>query len=449
VLKHHLLAATACLVLANAAHAQPAGNITEARVRAHVELLAGPGLRGRGSATPDEAAAAAYAASVFRGLGLRPAPGMSGYLQPIDVTRLRLDGTATLSVDGAALPVPTVIMASAPQVTGKLSVFAGTDPAQLPAADVVLASAPGFPLMGAFRSPAMAKVKLLVLRESEESRSLLARIGGKPRLPAYLSGEAPTPGPTIVTLPAEAFDRLAAQGGADVALSLPLVEDEAVTTNAVGYLPGTDPNAGVLLLSAHLDHLGVRPDGTIMYGANDDASGVAAVLELARALSASKRLRRGILFVGYGSEEAGGFGARRFAEQPPVPLLNIIANIQFEMTGAQDPKLAPGEMMMTGFERSTLGETLRAAGARVAPDPYPEQNFFRRSDNYKLAQKGVVAHTVSGWAVVPTYHQPTDTIDKLDFAFMAGATQSLVEPIRRIANGSQRPEWKPGGRPAE
>jgi aminopeptidase YwaD len=204
-----------------------------------------------------------------------------------------------------------------------------------------------------------------------------------------------------------------------------------------------------VLVSAHLDHLGVRPDGVVMPGANDDASGTTAVMELAGALSDGRRHRRGILFVCYGSEEIGGFGSRYFGAHPPVPLSDIVANIEVEMIGAQDPKLPAGTMMMTGFERSNLGPALRDHGALVTQDPYPEQDFFRRSDNYSLALKGIVAHTISGWAVVPTYHTPQDTFESLDTAFMARAIQSLVGPLRWLATSDFKPDWAPGGRPTE
>ena len=138
-----------------------------------------------------------------------------------------------------------------------------------------------------------------------------------------------------------------------------------------------------------------------MHGADDDASGTTAVVELARALAAGPRSRRSILFVCYGAEEIGEFGSRYFGAHLPVPLAKIAANIEFEMIGAQDPKLPKGSLMMTGFERSNLGETLAQHGALVAGDPYPDQHFFERSDNYQLAVKGVVAHTISGWAVAP------------------------------------------------
>jgi Zn-dependent M28 family amino/carboxypeptidase len=292
------------------------------------------------------------------------------------------------------------------------------------------------------------RVRLVIAPESEATKQVFASIGGKPRLRAYLEGNPPPPSPGLATLSPADIAILAAKATAPLRLSVPITLDVVETTNAIGYLPGSDAKAGNLLISAHLDHLGVV-NGTIMPGANDDASGTAAVIELAHALASGKPTKRGILFVCYGSEEMGGFGSRYFGEHPPVPLTSIIANLELEMIGSQDPKLPKGHLMMTGFERSNFGEILKKNGALVSKDPYPEENFFRRSDNYSLALKGIVAHTVSGWAVVPTYHQPTDTIANLNIEFMAKAIQSLIAPLRSIANGGETPKWRPGGRPSE
>jgi len=268
-----------------------------------------------------------------------------------------------------------------------------------------------------------------------------------PRLPAYLEGQTPPDQPALVALPDAAVDALATKNGASISLAVPIGADRSETTNAIGYLKGTDPTTGTLLFSAHLDHLGLRPDGTIMHGANDDASGTTAVLELAKVLAGGKTPKRSILFVAYGSEEIGEYGSTYFGEHPPIPLNQIIANVEFEMIGAQDPKLPTNTLMMTGFDRSNLGAALKQHGAFVTGDPYPEQHFFERSDNYALALKGIVAHTVSGWAVVPTYHQPTDTVENLNVPFMTKAIRSLVAPLEWLANSDFKPAWKPGGQP--
>jgi aminopeptidase YwaD len=442
---------TSTVLLAAFLAAAPASaqTVSEASIRGHVSYLAGETLRGRGSATPDEAAAAAYVAAAMRGYGLQPAPGMNGYTQPIEIVSLRLQSPAVVRVNGTPVAAPILFASSGQPIRGKAVFFDGTDPAQAPAADVLVATNSGVNGLRFAGGVDPSKTRLVIVRATDDVRAYYDRIGATPRLPRYMKGQPPRPRATVLALEPAAFDALVAQPGAEVSLELPgLVEQQQVTTNALGYLPGTDPSAGVLLISAHLDHLGVRPDGKVMYGANDDASGTTAVLELAKVL-ANKRHRRGILFVAYGSEEAGGFGARRFAESPPFPLDHVVANLEIEMIGAQDPKLPAGYMMMTGYDRSTFGTMLRSHGALVTADPYPEQDFFRRSDNYALALKGVVAHTISGWAVTPTYHTPEDTVANLDIPFMARAVQSLVAPLRSLADSRDKPEWKPNGRPSE
>jgi len=222
------------------------------------------------------------------------------------------------------------------------------------------------------------------------------------------------------------------------------------TFNAIGYLQGSDPKAGTILLTAHLDHLGVRGDNNdvIYHGANDDAAGTTAVLELAHALAAGPKLKRNVLFVCYGSEELGGLGSTYFGQHLPIPITSLVTNLEFEMIGSQDPKMPKGVLLLTGWERSNLGPTLKAHGALLGPDPYPEEHFFQRSDNYSLALLGVVAHTAAGWGTVPTYHQPTDDLAHLDLPFMTAAIQSLVEPVRWLAMSDFKPEWNPGGKPS-
>ena len=452
-----LHAALLCLALASpgtvlaqaapAPAAAPTSTVRPEAVRAHVAFLAGEALQGRGSATRDEAIAAAYVASQFESFGLQMPPGMDSYLQQAPVIMPELRGEPVLKVGGKKVTGLALIAASPSPVRGQFQLVRGEDPAAIPAGAVVAVASAGMKLQEMFGAARRRGVKLLLVRQNAETDRITAAFDGKTGFDPYLEGHARET-MAIAILPAAAFDRLAARAGQAVSLDLPgLVLDRRTTTNALGYLPGSDPSAGVILISAHLDHIGRLADGTVLLGANDDASGVAAVIELARALAAGPRSRSAILFAGYGSEELGGLGSTWFAEHSPVPLASIAANVAFEMIGAQDPKLPGGTLMMTGFERSNLGEALAARGALLAADPYPEQNFFQRSDNYQLALKGVVAHTISGWAVTPDYHEKTDTVARLDIAFMTRAIQSLVDPLRRLAAGDFRPEWKGEGRP--
>lgn len=238
-------------------------------------------------------------------------------------------------------------------------------------------------------------------------------------------------------------------GNKDYVQQVPATERSKATWNAIGVLRGSQPGEAIML-SAHLDHLGVNESLTgdkIFNGADDDASGSVAVLELARVLAAGKRPRRTIYFVCFGSEERGGYGSRYFIAHSPVPLPEIVANLTFEMLGRPDEKVPGGKLWLTGYERSTLGPELARQGAALVADPHPEQNFFRRSDNYPLALRGVIAHTVSSFGLHTDYHRPSDDISKIDFPFMTRSLNSLVKPVRWLANSTFRPAWLPGQAP--
>jgi len=222
------------------------------------------------------------------------------------------------------------------------------------------------------------------------------------------------------------------------------------TWNVIGILRGADQREAIML-SAHLDHLGVNEtvtgDDKIFNGADDDGSGTVAVMELARALAVGKRPRRTIYFVCFGSEERRGVGSRHFIDNPPVPLTQIVADLQFEMLGRPDSKVPAGTLWVTGFERSNLGPELAKNGAALVADPHPQQRFFQRSDNYPLALRGVIAHTISSFGLHSDYHRVTDDVSKIDFTFMTRSLNSLVKPIRWLANSNFRPAWLPGQAP--
>ena len=224
------------------------------------------------------------------------------------------------------------------------------------------------------------------------------------------------------------------------------------TVNVVGMIKGSDPARAseVILLTAHLDHLGIGPkvNGDAIYnGADDDASGVCAVLELARILGAGPKPKRTVLFVLFGSDELGSLGALWFREHPPLPMKDIVANLEFEMIGRDDPAVPAHTLWLTGFERSNLGPTLAQHGARLVADPHPAEHFFARSDNYGLAKQGIIAHTVSSFGLHTDYHQPSDAISRINFAHMDEAIGSLVKPVEWLVDSDFKPTWNVGGRP--
>ncbi len=227
------------------------------------------------------------------------------------------------------------------------------------------------------------------------------------------------------------------------------------TWNAVAMLRGTDPastqtSGQAVLLTAHLDHLGIGPpvNGDAIYnGADDDASGTTAVLALAQALARGPRPRRTIIFALFGSEEIGGYGNRYFLDHPPLPLDHLVANLEFEMIGRPDPAVPKGNFWLTGYERSNLGPSLVAHGAHLSADPHPQEKFFTRSDNYALAQRGIIAQTVSSFNLHKDYHQPSDELSRIDLAYMTEVIGSMIGPIEWLANTDYKPAWLPGGKP--
>jgi Zn-dependent M28 family amino/carboxypeptidase len=190
--------------------------------------------------------------------------------------------------------------------------------------------------------------------------------------------------------------------------------DAVVSPNLVAKLEGSDPEAGFVAVSAHLDHLGVGEPihgKTIYNGAMDDASGVATVLETARMLGADAekgvRPRRGVLFVIFTAEEKGLLGSRYFAGHPTVPAAAIKADLNLDMFL---PLFALKKLHVQGLEQSTLADDARKVGAAhgivIAGDPEPDRNSFVRTDQYSFVQAGVPALAMKfGWeAGSPEYH---------------------------------------------
>jgi Zn-dependent M28 family amino/carboxypeptidase len=172
-------------------------------------------------------------------------------------------------------------------------------------------------------------------------------------------------------------------------------------------------------------------------------------MELARVLASGPQLNRTVVVAFWGSEETGMLGAKYFLEHPTFPLRSIVVNLEFEMLGRPDPKLKSDESWLTGWNRTTLGPVLAKHGGKLVPDPRPTEKFFTRSDNYALAEKGIVAQTISSYGLHPDYHQPTDTVDKIDYEHLHGAIGSLIAPLTWLANSNFRPTWMPEMRPTE
>ncbi len=240
-------------------------------------------------------------------------------------------------------------------------------------------------------------------------------------------------------------------------------ENTHVTSpNIVAKLEGSDPKlkSEYVLVSAHLDHLGVGAEingKTIYAGAMDDASGVASVLEVAREFSKAKtRPKRSMLFLIFTAEEKGLLGSRYFAGHPTVPEEAIRADFNLDMFM---PIFALKKLHVQGLEQSTLAEQARAVGAEhhieIAVDPEPDRNSFIRTDQYSFVQAGVPALAFKfGWTMgspeykawrgwlAQRYHSTDDDLTQpVDLAAAAQFNDFLADLARRVADDPSTPHY--------
>lgn len=238
--------------------------------------------------------------------------------------------------------------------------------------------------------------------------------------------------------------------------------------NVLAFLRGSDPVLAkeYLVLSAHLDHLGIgtaRDGDTIYNGAYDNASGTAGILEIARAFAAlPHRPRRSILFAAVTAEEKGLLGAEYFTHYPTVPIGSIVADLNLDMFLTLFPVK---DVVAFGGEHSSLGSVVKEAadrlGLEVSPDPFPEEVVFIRADHYAFVKKGIPAVTLScglksadpkmdgnalfrGW-LATVYHSPKDDMAQpMDFESAAKIARLYFLMADQIADAARRPTWNPG-----
>ncbi|HEY8592609.1 MAG TPA: M20/M25/M40 family metallo-hydrolase [Sphingomicrobium sp.] len=233
--------------------------------------------------------------------------------------------------------------------------------------------------------------------------------------------------------------------------------------NVVGLIPGSDPNLAkeVILFTAHLDHDGiVKADkgDTIMNGAMDNASGVAAMLEAARAfVDSGKRPKRTIMFAALTAEEDGLLGAEYLAHYPVGKDRKVVGVVNLDM-----PILTYDfqDMIAFGAEHSTMGATVdravASAGVKLSPDPVPEEGLFTRSDHYMFVEKGIPAvYLATGWAgpgkaafqdfIANHYHRVSDEVT-LPFDWQAAAKFARINYLigRELADAPEAPRWYQG-----
>jgi hypothetical protein len=448
-------------------------------LRAELEFLASDALRGRGSATPDELIAATQIASQLAQYGVPPA-FEQGYLQRVELDTATLARPSTLSFTAAGQAVTWthgkeffLSRSSGKPASGPLQKLPKEGGTPTAGAIVYWAGDPngdprvwGLKVFSLLQSGAAA---VMMPASNQNLNDWDSIVKERPRferqvVDAETSAMRGIQRDFIVLRPESVKQIEALPEGTPIQLTTTLGEPKrAYTTNVVGIIHGTEPDADkdVILLTAHLDHLGqgTPSDGgpnvkgadgkvdDIYNGACDDASGTATVLELARAISAGPKPKRTVLFAMFGSEELGGLGSTYFLSHSPIPLADITANLEFEMLAWPDPKLGHDELWITGYDRTDFGPELAKHGANLTADPYPSQNFFQRSDNYVLAKKGVVAQTIGSFGLQKEYHTPLDDLAHVDWDHYTKAVDSLIAPVQWLINGDFKPQWLEGKKP--
>lgn len=487
---------------------------------AHVETLAADSMEGRNTGSPGHKRAADYVAAQFKKAGLEPA-GVGGYIQSVPFnTRTIVEAKSSLTLVREGKSEPLVLGEDAnigtrvdpsPVIEAPV-VFVGyglkipergiDDLAGLSLKGAIVAfvaaapqSLPG-PLQAHFGSgaerwkvyQAAGAIGTISIANPKSmdvpwARSTLARLAPAMSLADPSLEDAPGQKLSVAWNPAHA-DKLFAGSGHTFQEVLDLVDAgkpvpsfalparlqakaaveraEVVSQNVAGILRGSDPKLRdeYVVVSAHLDHLGIggAVNGDRLYnGAMDNASGMAAILEVAQTLHQSgAKPARSILFLAITAEEKGQLGSRYFAAQPTVPRASMVANVNTDMFL---PLFPLKTLMVLGLDESDLGQDIRATakelGLTVQADPEPQRNRFVRSDQYSFVKLGVPALamkvgyeadspealTAAKWTK-ERYHAPSDDLQQpIDRSAAEGYIEVVRKLVVRIANRTDRAKW--------
>jgi Zn-dependent M28 family amino/carboxypeptidase len=240
---------------------------------------------------------------------------------------------------------------------------------------------------------------------------------------------------------------------AKVSLRLnPPLEHRIKLRNVVGILQGSDPSLKdtCVVLSAHYDHLepaAVGDGDRICNGANDNASGTTAVVELASALNAlPQKPKRSIVFAAFFGEEKGMLGSASYVANPPCAVDKTVANVNLEQIGRTDSAEGPvlDKLYLTGFDYSNVGRVFAEAGLRTGVTAARHERYsdsYFRADNINFALRGIPAHSVSVLFRYADYHMPGDHWDKIDYDNMAKVTRTIGMAALMLADSPAAPQW--------
>ncbi len=418
---------------------------------------------GRYTPSPGLDAAAQYIAAQFQRAGLEPA-GDGGYFQTAEMVGLtpNLEGfefhfeSRKLGIDifkGAVErqgggPI-TLTRAPLLKSNGEAVIAMAARIPDKVRGNVVLVT-PGFPKPFPWSALAQLKPALVVLVDGGSVT------GGQNSLHLCYADE---PEPSWILVHNDELLKVLErakngpmEGSITVRLAAPKAR-AATLRNVVALLSGSNARLKetCLLVTAHYDHIGFISDGKreeIRNGANDNASGTAAIMEVAAALAGLRdKPERSIMFVTFFGEERGKMGSLHYRRHPLFPLDRTVADINLEQVGRTDdsdgPQLACASL--TGFDYSDVGESFRRAGEQVGVRIFRRRkysdSYFRLSDSPVFADLGIPAHTLWVSYEFPDYHSAGDTWEKLDYVNMEKITRAIALGVLTIANNPEPPRW--------
>lgn len=459
--------------------------ITIDDVRRRVAFLASDELKGRDTPSPGLERAAAYIANEFRSFGLHPAGDSGTFIQrfPYEASRIDVDRARVIArAHGTTTTAQFardyfMIPARIDSVTGT-PIFAGRARTGMTAPTGAAGSILFFFVPGdmsaeweqrvtaALQATMFARAGAAVLiLDSIFSQDKIAELAGE-----LASQQAPLPviglryhvartlmqhaGLDLAALGARTDNQHAPLSGVSFLIGTPTSSSGAHVPNVVAILPGSDPalRDQYIVYSAHMDHVGVgAPDASgdsIYNGADDDASGTTAVIEIAQAFAAlDRRPARSVMFLLVSGEEKGLLGSAYFVAHAPVPATQMVANINLDMIGRN----APDTVVAIGQDYSSLGPTVqriaaahRELGLVVAPDLWPEEQLFFRSDHFSFAAREIPAIFFTT-GLHADYHRPSDEPETLDYDKLMRISRLLLRFGHDLATTAARPQWTTEG----
>jgi hypothetical protein len=409
-----LLLATGCTVAPKLEK-----NVTVDDVSRIINTLASDEMQGRRAFTPAIDKAADFIADEFRRAGLQQLTGVQDFKQQFEMVKPKLL-SLTASINGAAIEKNMVVPVTA-QSQLQVTSSSGFKTAYI---------ANGSSLYNEAMHHLSSGQKTIVFVDTTFGR----RFRMLARLAEYIFLSQPDVVFVLHTGDVNNFS-------IDVQQEI----EQKRAENIVGILPGKTKPGEYVIFSGHYDHIGIgKPvDGDSIYnGANDDASGVTAVIMAAKHFAKAKSNERTLVFAAFTAEELGGFGSKYFSQQ--MDPAKVVAMFNLEMIGTES-KWGKNSAFITGFNETDMGKILQknleGSGFTFQPDPYLDQQLFYRSDNATLARLGVPAHTISTskMDVEPNYHKVTDEVATLDLPNMTAIIKAVITSSASIVNGTDTP----------